>query len=143
MLFAQEDANTQSQGYCFALTEIIRGIKLVSGLDASPESPGWIGAQCASASMARWLAEAITEENVQARAAGTLLFVPVGETYALKGEIKNVITAVAKTTHYWQEHLPPEAKQTLALQIKIEQLKRQLKNWLYPRRIHLTISNEQ
>ena len=27
-----------------------------------------------------------------------------------QGEIKNVITAVAKTTHYYGEHVPPEVK---------------------------------
>jgi sirohydrochlorin cobaltochelatase len=59
------------------------------------------------------------EENVQARHEGELLFVPVGDQFELKQEIKNVITAVAKTTHYWQEHLAVEVKQALAFQDKM------------------------
>jgi sirohydrochlorin cobaltochelatase len=133
MLCAQEEVDTQSEGYRFALNEIIRGIKLVSGLEAAPASLGWVRVQCVSVSMARWLAEAINEENVQAWAQDRQLFVPVGDYFSLKGEIKNVITAVAKTSHYWQEHLPAEVKQTLTAQIKIEQLRRQLKHWAPPR----------
>jgi sirohydrochlorin cobaltochelatase len=83
--------------------------------------------------MARWLAEAITEENVQARAEGAQLYVPIGDYFSLKGEIKNVITAVAKTTHYWREHLPPAVKQTLAAQIRVEQISRQFNRWVPPR----------
>ena len=77
------------------------------------------------------LAEAIEQENVQARWNGVLLLVPVGEYYSVKGEIKNVITAVAKTIHYWQEHLPQEVKSSLALQERIEWLKTHIKGWLY------------
>jgi len=35
--------------------------------------------------------------------------VPVGEWQDVKKEIKNVITVVAKTTHYWADHLPVAA----------------------------------
>jgi|SRR5579859_3345440 len=101
-------------GYTAAAAEIVRGITAVSGLPAHPAQPGWIAVECGSAARARWLAEAIEAENVSARAEGAALLVPVGASYRLEGEVKNVITAVAKTTHYWQEHLPPEAKQTLA-----------------------------
>ena len=38
------------------------------------------------------------------------LLVPVGDYFTVKGEIKNVITTVAKTTHYWREHLPIDVK---------------------------------
>jgi ABC-type nickel/cobalt efflux system permease component RcnA len=82
--------------------------------------------------MASWLSEAIQQENVQARWVGQVLLVPAGETYTLKGEIKNVITAVAKTTHYWQAHLPAEVKYTLAFQEWIAGLKPRLKHWLRP-----------
>jgi sirohydrochlorin cobaltochelatase len=61
--------------------------------------------------------------------------VPVGDYFTLKGEIKNVITAVAKTTHYWQEHLSPEVKQTLAWQERLKALKTQIKNWLFADKI--------
>jgi sirohydrochlorin cobaltochelatase len=131
MLYAQEDADTTSQNYHFVVYEIIRGIKAVSGLNAAPAGPGWIAIGCPSASMARWLAEAIEQENVQARSQGVLLLVPAGDTYSLKGEIKNVITAVAKTIHYWQDHLPVEIKQTLAWQERLEELKTRVKRWVF------------
>jgi sirohydrochlorin cobaltochelatase len=130
MLYAQEDADPNREGYRFAANEIIRGIMAVSDLSAAPAAPGWIAVGCASAGMARWLAEAIAQENVQARCQGVLLLVPVGDYFSLKAEIKNVITAVAKTSHYWQEHLPAEVKQTLAWQERMAELKLRVKNWL-------------
>lgn len=131
MLYAQEDADTQRDNYGFAVYEIVRGIKAVSELSAAPAGPGWIAVNCFSAGMARWLAEAMMQENVQARSQGVLLFVPVGDYFTLKGEIKNVITAVAKTTHYWQEHVPLEVKQTVAWQERLEALKTRIKSWLF------------
>jgi sirohydrochlorin cobaltochelatase len=131
MLYAQEDADTTRQEYHLAVNEIIRGIKAVSGLNAAPAGPGWIAIGCPSASMARWLDYAIEQENVQARSQGVLLLVPAGDTYSLKREIKNVITAVAKTTHYWHDHLPVEIKQTLAWQERLEELKTRVKRWVF------------
>ncbi len=104
-LAAREAADTASVGYRFAVAEIIRGVGDVSGLVAYAAAPGWIAARCTSPRMACWLAEAIGRENVQARADGTILFIPAGDDFQLAGEIKSVITAVAKTTHYWREHL--------------------------------------
>ncbi len=127
MLQPEIDSDVTSDGYRFAVHEICRGILEVSGLRAEPDSPaGWIAISCASAGMARWLAEAIVEENVQARHDGSILFVPVGEHYALKGEVKNVITAVAKTTHYWKEHLPAEIQSAM----KVEEQLGQMTRWL-------------
>jgi|SRR5579859_6893267 len=100
--------------YVWASTEISRGITAVSGLSVRPAGPGWLAVECGSAGMARWLADAIEAENVAARAEGQHLWLPVDGNFRLDGEIKNVITVVAKTTHYWQQHLPDEAKQTLA-----------------------------
>ncbi len=127
MLYAQESANTESEGYHSASGEIIRGIHEVSRLMAYNASPGWIAIQCSSAGQAQWLCKAIEEENVQARSDGAVLLVPVGENYTLKGEIKNVITAVAKTTHYWQDHIPAEVKQAMALEDQLAGLKRRIK----------------
>jgi len=106
--------NPDSAGYAFAAAETSRGITSVSGLAVEPAAPGWLAVACGSAGMARWLAEAIEAENVAARAEGDALWVPVDGSFRLDGEIKNVITVVAKTTHYWGQHLPDEAKQTLA-----------------------------
>ena len=130
MLYGKEAVDPESEGYQFALKEIIRGIEAVSGLKASEASPGWVAVPCLSASMAHWLAEAIVEENVEARQEGSLLLLPVAENYTLKGEIKNVITVVAKTTHYWVEHVPTEVKQTIAVQLKIEQIKTKVTDWI-------------
>lgn len=113
LLKSQPDADPASEGYRFATEEIIRGIVLVSGLSAVPAQIGWIAIDCGKASKARWLSEQIRQENVDAYAEGSRLFVPVGENFTLKGEIKNVITAVAKTTHYWSDHLATELKTSL------------------------------
>ena len=123
MLHAQEDADPDSPAYQAVTAEIVRGIASVSGLTATPAEPGWVAVRCHDAAMAGWLSDAINEENVQARADGRVLFVPAGEFFTVKGEIKNVITAVAKTTHYWWAHLPPEVKATLALQVRVERWK--------------------
>ena len=124
-----------SDGYRFAEAEIMRGITAVSHLEAVsgaqlvPPRPGWVCIRCDSPGMARWLSEAMGDENVAAHSDGRALFVPVGEDFTLKGEIKNVITAVAKTTHYWNEHLAAEVKQTLAMQDRLHQI------WLRLRRL--------
>ncbi len=106
--------NPADSAYLWAAAEIERGILAVCGLQARLAAPGWLAVECGSAGMARWLAEAIEAENVAARAESDQLWVPVDGAFRLEGEIKNVITVVAKTTHYWQQHLPDEAKQTLA-----------------------------
>ncbi len=123
-------ADPASDGYRFAAAEITRGVVAVSGLPVAPAAAGWLAIGCHSASMAHWLAEAIIEENVAARAEGATLLVPVGASFTLKSEIKNVITAVAKTTHYWREHLPPEVKQTLEWQARLADLRRRVTGWL-------------
>ena len=120
MLQAPDKPDITSVNYHFAVAEIARGIWEVAQLTAVPAEPGWLQMECQSAGQARWLAEAIEEENVQARHKGQLLLVPVGDQFRLKKEIKNVITAVAKTTHYWEEHLAIEVRQALAFQDKIE-----------------------
>ena len=116
LLYADETADAGSESYQLVVDEIMRGITAVSGLVAEPAQCGWIAVHCHSPAMARWLSEAITQENVQARCQDFTLFVPAGAGFSLKSEIKNVITAVAKTSHYWQAHLPSEVKRTLAFQ---------------------------
>src|SRR5262249_33512097 len=104
-LDAPRRVNPDSPAFQSAAAEIIRGIGAGSGLSAFVAEPGWIGIRCMSPGMARWRGESIVQENVQARSADALLFVPVGENFTVEHEIKNVITAVAKTTHYWREHV--------------------------------------
>jgi hypothetical protein len=120
----------QSPGYQAAVTEIIRGIKLVSGLTAQAAHPGWVAVECGQASKARWLSDQIQQENVAAYSADSQLFLPVGEDFTLKGEIKNVITVVAKTTHYWSDHLATEVKNSLVWEERLQRFVAQLRRWL-------------
>jgi sirohydrochlorin cobaltochelatase len=115
--------------YRWVVGEIARGVEEVAGLVAEAAEPGWMRIVCESAAQAGWLAEAIRGENVAARHEGRDLFVPVAEQFTVKGEIKNVITAVAKTTHYWDEHLAAEVKQVLATQAMVGRLVAWLKGF--------------
>jgi sirohydrochlorin cobaltochelatase len=119
LLTADEAADPADPAYLAVVAEIVRGVAAVSGLAARPAGPGWVAVACPQTGMARWLAEAIVEENVAARHAGGALLLPAGPAYTLKGEIKNVITAVAKTTHYWADHVPADARVALALQDRL------------------------
>lgn len=97
------------EAYEVVLTELERGIRMVTGLEVVRSSkPGWIGMRCDSDEMALWLLRAIVVENVTVRREGTVLYFPAGPDFRLEKEIKNVITVIAKTNHYWQEHLGEE-----------------------------------
>lgn len=86
--------------------ELQRGLEMVTGLNIIRDcKPGWIGMECDSEEMAVWLVRAIVVENVTVRREGKNLFFPAAPDFVLSREIKNVITVVAKTNHYWQEHL--------------------------------------
>ncbi|MDP9311466.1 MAG: hypothetical protein M3R24_11395 [Chloroflexota bacterium] len=133
-LYAQEDSVIDSPEYQFVVTELIRGIQAVCGLTAQAAGPGWVAVHTNSVAMAQWLAESIEQEHVQARADGANLLVPAGSHFMVKGEIKNVITAVAKTTHYWHTHVPAEVKRTLAVQAWIDQQVTRVRTWWSRRR---------
>jgi sirohydrochlorin cobaltochelatase len=86
--------------------EICRGITMVTDLVAEPSpAPGWVRVDCEISARAEWLVRAIVMENVSARCQGALLDLPAGPGYRLEKEIKNVITVIAKTCHYWLEHM--------------------------------------
>lgn len=118
-----------SEAYEAVVAELVRGIKAVSNLPALPAEPGWVAVVCESSGMARWLSEAILQENVPARHTGHLLLVPAAANFTLKNEIKSVITVVAKTTHYWANHLPAEAKTALVWEARIANFLERLKSW--------------
>ncbi len=102
----QGDIDAQSDRYQQVVTEICRGITLVTGLAAVPApAPGWVRMSCLSEGMAGWLARAIVMENVSARCERDALDLPAGPEYRLEKEIKNVVTVVAKTCHYWTGHM--------------------------------------
>lgn len=92
-------------GYERVLAELERGLRMVTDLPTvRSQAPGWIGVVCQSEEMALWMLRAIVVENISVRREGTVLFLPAGPDFRLEHEIKNVITAVAKTYHYWTEH---------------------------------------
>jgi sirohydrochlorin cobaltochelatase len=95
--------------------EVCRGIRLVTGLRAyvSPD-PGWVRVSCQGDAMAGWLLRAITTENVAARRQGAMLELPAAPQFRLEKEIKNVITVMAKTCHYWVGHTPRIRQEAIA-----------------------------
>jgi hypothetical protein len=63
--------------------------------------------------MAAWLVRAIVMENVMARHQDETLLLPAGPEFRLNKEIKNVITSIAKTRHYWLQHTPVEQQRSI------------------------------
>ena len=101
---AQVDADPD--GYARVAREICRGVTLVSDLMAQPSpDPGWIRVACLNETAAGWLLRAIVMENVSARVHGATLDLPAGPHFRIEKEIKNVVTVIAKTTHYWMGHM--------------------------------------
>ena len=97
---------SQPDRYAQVVEEISRGIRMVTDLTPEPSPiPGWVRVDCLGEGMAGWLLRAIVMENVSARADGTALDLPAGPDYRLEKEIKNVITVIAKTCHYWEGHM--------------------------------------
>jgi hypothetical protein len=100
-----DEVKAAQDAYERVVAEIERGFRLVTGLPTMrSEKPGWVGLKCEDEEMALWLLRAIVVENVCVRREGTVLFLPAGPAFRLEKEIKNVITVVAKTHHYWTEH---------------------------------------
>ena len=88
---------------------------MVTSMPCDPApAPGWVRVECYSATMAGWLLRAITMENVAVRADGVFLDLPVSPAFRLEKEIKNVITVIAKTSHYWLEHMPLGQQRAIA-----------------------------
>jgi hypothetical protein len=48
--------------------------------------------------------------------------------------VKSVVTAVAKTTHYWADHRPPDVKRALAVQERLAAWGQRVAGWLRPAR---------
>lgn len=103
-----EDAAARDPGkYQQVVDEISRGIWLTTDMRTLPQStPGWVAAQCFSEAMAGWLTRAVMAENVFVRQDGHAVLLPAGPDFRLQKEIKNVVTVLAKTCHYWNSHAP-------------------------------------
>jgi hypothetical protein len=100
-----EEILAHQADYECVVAEIKRGLELVTGLPIiTSKQVGWIGLQCTNEEMALWLLRAIVVENVCIRREESVLWLPAGPAFQLEKEIKNVITVVAKTYHYWTEH---------------------------------------
>ncbi len=100
-----DDIAAKPEQYDTVLRELERGLTMVTGLPVrQSDALGWIGLECESEEMALWLLRAIIVENVMVRREYTVLWFPAGPDFRLEREIKNVITVIAKTNHYWQEH---------------------------------------
>ena len=95
--------------------EICRGIMMAAQLEADPSpSPGWVRVICLSDAMAGWLLRAIVMENVAVTREGVALDLPAAPHFRLEKEIKNVVTVIAKTSHYWLEHMPRSQQRAIA-----------------------------
>jgi sirohydrochlorin cobaltochelatase len=102
---SQASIDAEPDRYTNVVEEICRGVSMVTNLVAEASvHPGWISVDCVNRGTAAWLLRAITVENVSARCEGAVLYLPAGPSYRLENEIKNVITVIAKTSHYWFEH---------------------------------------
>jgi hypothetical protein len=109
------DIETQPERYEDVAEEICRGVRMAADLDAEPSPvPGWVRVICSNAAMGGWLLRAIVMENVAARSAGARLDVPAAPHFRLDKEIKNVVTVVAKTSHYWLGHMPRRQQRAIA-----------------------------
>jgi sirohydrochlorin cobaltochelatase len=108
------EIDAQFSRYDEVAEEICRGIRMATGLRAyvAPD-PGWVCVTCHGDAMAGWLMRAIVMENVAARRRGSILELPAAPHFRLDKEIKNVITVVAKTSHYWLGHVPDEQQRAI------------------------------
>ena len=112
---SREAIAEQPGKYRQVLEEVCRGIALVTTLEVAPSrAPGWVRVECTSAAMAHWLLRAITIENVSVRGRGSVVELPAGPDYRLEKEIKNVITVIAKTCHYWRDHMTAAKREAIA-----------------------------
>jgi sirohydrochlorin cobaltochelatase len=108
------DVDSQPARYDEVATEIARGITLATDLPADPSPrPGWVRVTCYGETMAEWLLRAIVMENVAVRRYGIALDLPAAPGFRLEKEIKNVITVIAKTSHYWLGHMPRAQKASI------------------------------
>ncbi len=107
--------HAQSERYREVVDEICRGVTMVTDLptDESPR-PGWVRVHCYSPAMAGWLMRAIVMENVAAQVDRLALDLPASPAFRLDKEIKNVVTVIAKTCHYWLGHMRRSQREAVA-----------------------------
>ena len=100
------DIAAQPARYDEVTREICRGITMTTNLAAAPApDAGWVRVDCGNDGLAAWLVRAIVMENVAARSEGCTLDLPAAPGFQLHKEIKNVVTVITKTCHYWMGHM--------------------------------------
>lgn len=111
-----EEIAAEPVRYKAVVEEICRGIRMVSDLAVeASENAGWVRVMCHVPGMAAWLARAINMENVSAfLAPDNCVELPAGPGYRLEKEIKNVVTSIAKTAHYFESHMASGQHKTIA-----------------------------
>lgn len=111
---SRADIDAQPERHAQVVEEICRGIAMATNLPAMPSPvPGWVRVDCLSETMAAWLVRAIVMENVSVRYEGRALDLPAAPGFRLAKEIKNVVTVIAKTCHYWLGHIPRDRKRAI------------------------------
>ncbi len=101
--------------YDTVVDEICRGFAMAADLPTHRDAgAGWVAVHCHSATMADWLSRAIVMENVAARSGGVMLYLPAAPHFRLDKQIKNVVTVIAKTAHYWTGHMSRSQKALVA-----------------------------
>lgn len=101
-----EEIAAEPDRYREVVKEICRGVNLVTKLEAvAGRDAGWVRVFCPLPGMAAWLVRAIVMENISARCSGDFVELPAGPAYRLEKEIKNVVTSIAKTCHYFSDHM--------------------------------------
>jgi len=112
---AVADIQAEPEAYRKVVEELQRGIRMVADLAVELSAhPGWLRVQCPLPGMAGWLARAIVMENVAACVEEGALLLPAGPRFRVEKEIKNVVTSVAKTTHYFADHIWSGQQRTIA-----------------------------
>ncbi len=110
-----DEIQTHPDRYRQVVEELCRGIRMVTSLPVQPSPvPGWVRLECESAGMAGWLLRAVLMENISARSDEAFLDLPAGPGYRVEKEIKNVITAIAKTCHYYADHMWASQQRTIS-----------------------------
>jgi len=106
MVRAPSDIPAPVEGEFDPIAEIRRGIYMTTGLFSElADEPGWLAVSCRTRQMAAWMCACIILENVDARLDDQdRLLVPASTQFALKDQVKSVVTVVAKVAHYWQMH---------------------------------------
>lgn len=108
------DIAAQPARYDEVTREICRGITMTTNLAAAPAADrGWVRVECGSEGLAAWLVRAIVMENVSARCQGRALDLPAAPVFQLHKEIKNVVTVIAKTCHFWSGHMSRAQQQEI------------------------------